>query len=158
MNSALTNVLDPDNINFSIGEMLNEWLTRDDAFGSGASGSATISQLPEEFTQGNARVPVIFFERLDDAILTVGAGMRKSVTQELMTFRLTVKSDRGEQTGFLKLTRTSDKLASYFRGNSTGRSILGKSGLRRAELTGPFAAHTAKYWEHNFLLRFKTVI
>jgi len=158
MNDALTNTLDADNLNFSIGEMLHEWLTRSDAFGSGASGSATVSQIPEEFTQGNADVPVIFFERVDDSTLTVGAGMRKSVTQDLNVFVITIKVDRSESTGFLKLQRSGDTLTKYFKDNDTGRSVLGKSGLKRAELTGPFRAHTAKYFEFNFFLRFKTVI
>lgn len=158
MNPALTNVLDPNKLNYSIGEMLYEWLTRSDAFGSGATGSATITRVPAEFKQGNLQVPGIFFERVDDNVLTVGAGMRKSVTQDLNTFRITVRADRGESDGFLKLDRTGDKLMAYFKDNEKGRSVLGKSGLRRAELVGPFPAHTERYWEYNYLLRFKTVI
>jgi len=158
MNSKLTKTLDPDNMDFSIGEMLKEWLTRDDAFGSGASGTADITFKPDQFVQGNANVPTIFLERADNSVLTVGAGMRKTVTQDLITYRIEIRVERKESTGFLALKRKSDKLTSYFKDNDTGRSILGLSGLRRSELTGPFSAHTQKYYEHNFFLRFKTVI
>ena len=153
MNDALTHTVDIENIDFSIGEMIYEWLTRSDAFGSGASGSAVVTAIPEEFKQGNQLQPVVFYERVDTTPQPVGAGMRASMTKELITYRLSVKVDRSES--FIKLKRTSDLLAYYFRNNNSGRSVLGKSGLRRAELTGPYSAHNDKFYEHNYFLRFK---
>lgn len=158
MNVALTNTLDADNIDFSICAMLQEWLTRDDAFGSGASGSASVTFIPDEYVQGNSTVPTIFIERTDDSVLTVGAGMRKDVTHERITYRIAIKVERGDAGEFLTLRRRGDKLFSYFKDNDTGRSVLGLSGLRRAELVGPYPAHTGKYYENNFFLRFKTVV
>ena len=153
----LTNTFNKDKWEESTLDVIYEWLSDDNCFGSQEGGSMLITAYS---TSGTERLEV---QRCEYEIVNVmnestGAGRHKSNSQFRTTIvEITLKTSRtdaGGRESELELIKKTDTMDKYAR-SANGIARLGKAGLRKANINGPLKSNNQYYYQRKYILSFQ---
>lgn len=159
---ALTKTFNSNKWQETIIDIFYEWLTNVNCFDSQSVGRVLVSGYG---TVGNERleVPRCEYEIINVLNESTGAGrtgaggVKTNAVLRTVFMAITLKasrSDAGGRAAELNLIREADTLDKYFR-TDLGGGTLGASGLRKANLAGPFKDNNLSYYQQRHILSFQ---
>lgn len=144
----------------SILDIVYEWLSDDNCFGSQQDGLMVITPYA---TTGTERLEVqrCEFEIVNVLNESTGAG-RQKVNAVFRTIMIdinlkTSRNDAGGRNAELDLIRKCDIMDKYARSDD-GVPRLGGAGLRKTNLTGPLKQNNKYYYQRRFILSFQVEV
>jgi len=158
---GITTAFNKDSWQETATRILVEFLRDTNCFGNGASAIANVVpyiRLDKE----TIPIPRVELQIINVNNVSTGAGRNNSeavfrnVAVELI-FKLSKDLDTQPAQADLDLVQTCDILDKYFR-SSVGFSELGKAGLRRASLNGPFEMQDKYFYIKRMLLTFEILV
>ncbi|GEM_PF-6101226 len=135
-----------------------EWLTDDDCFQDPANSYVKVTTRKTTVRSGII-IPRCEYRYINITNTITGAGAQKvnavfrRVVCELSLLVSRSSEDRGGNAEYALMQRC-DVLDKYFR-SSKGRPELGKAGLRKAVLQGPYPVDDKLFFRRNWLLSFE---